>query len=122
MVFGRYEMAEVERRKEKRTDLSVKLFMNRLDTKDKEAVPIEVLDLSKAGIGFICEKVLEKGAVYEADLKIWTGDTIHAFIEIVRVSEEVGGGIFGGLFIGMPESDWCRIRVYETYQEFQEKA
>lgn len=115
-------MAEVERRKEKRTDLSVKLFMNRLDTKDKEAVPIEVLDLSKAGIGFICEKVLEKGAVYEADVTIWTGDTIHAFIEIVRVSPQQGGNIYGGIFVGMPESDWCRIRVFETYQDFDENG
>lgn len=51
---------EVQRKKkEKRNDLSVKLMMSRLDRKDK--VPIEVLDISKAGIGFICNEVLDKG-------------------------------------------------------------
>lgn len=115
-------MEQNERRKEKRNDLSVKLFMNRLDSKLSKAIPIEVLDLSKAGIGFICSEELEKGSVYEADITIWTGDTIHAFIEIVRVSPQEGGNIFGGIFVGMPEADWCRIRVYETYQEFDESG
>ena len=45
---------------------------------------------------------------------------IPAFINVVRVSHEVGGNIYGGIFIGMPESDWCRIGVYETYQEYDE--
>lgn len=111
-----------ERRRAKRLDLQGVIILNRVDPNVTQKVSIEVIDISSSGIGFICDEKLDMGAVYEADLKIWTGDTIHAFIEIVRVSEEVGGGIFGGLFIGMPESDWCRIRVYETYQDFQEKA
>lgn len=111
-----------ERRRAKRLDLQGVIILNRVDPDVTQKVSIEVIDISSSGIGFICDEQLDMGTVYEADLKIWTGDTIHAFIEIVRVSEEVGGGIFGGLFIGMPESDWCRIRVYETYQEYQEKA
>ncbi len=111
-----------ERRKEKRNDLSVKLMMSRLDRKDKKEVPIEVLDISKAGIGFICNEVLDKGAVYEADVTIWTGDVIHACIEIVRLSPQEGGNIYGGIFVGMPESDWCRIRVYETYKDYDESG
>lgn len=111
-----------ERRRAKRLDLQGVIILNRVDPNVTQRVSIDVIDISSSGIGFICDEKLDMGAVYEADLKIWTGDTIHAFIEIVRVSEEVGGGIFGGLFIGMPESDWCRIRVYETYQDFQEKA
>lgn len=111
-----------ERRRAKRLDLQGVIILNRVDPNVTQRVSIDVIDISSSGIGFICDEKLDMGAVYEADLKIWTGDTIHAFIEIVRVSEEVGGGIFGGLFIGMPESDWCRIRVYETYQEYQEKA
>ncbi|MDD3414588.1 MAG: PilZ domain-containing protein [Lachnospiraceae bacterium] len=110
-----------ERRRAKRLDLQGIIIMNRVDPNVTQRVSIDIIDISNSGIGFICDEKLDMGAVYETDLKIWTGDTIHAFIEIVRVSEEVGGGIFGGLFIGMPESDWCRIRVYETYQEYQEK-
>ncbi len=46
---------------------------------------------------------------------------IPAFINVVRVSHEVGGNIYGGVFIGMPENDSCRIAVYETYQDFNDQ-
>ncbi len=111
-------MAEMERRKERRNDLSIRIRINRLDKSDNEQILVDVLDVSKAGIGFISDTELESGAIYEADITIWTGDTIHAFIEIVRVSTQEGGGIYGGIFVGMPESDWSRIRVYETYQDY----
>lgn len=107
-----------EKRRGKRLDLQANIVMNRLDSGKPETAAIEVLDLSKFGIGFICVEHLEMNSVYETDIKIWTGDSIHAFIEIVRISEQEGGNIYGGTFVGMPESDWCRIRVYETYQDF----
>ncbi len=111
-------MAIVERRKEPRYDLAVKITMSRLDKQNDERIQVEVLDISRTGIGFLSGQELENGAVYQAEIKIWTGDTIKAFIEVVRVSRQEGGTIYGGIFIGMPESDWCRIVVYETYQEF----
>lgn len=113
-------MATNERRKERRNDLSIRIKINRLDKNSNEQILVDVLDVSKAGIGFISDTELESGAIYEADITIWTGDTIHAFIEIVRVSAQEGGGIYGGIFVGMPESDWARIRVYETYQDYAE--
>jgi len=108
-----------ERRKAKRLDLQATLFLRGIgDTKSKGVISIEVLDLSQTGIGFICDEDLEIGTTYQSDIILWTGDIIHAFIEVVRKSDAEGGGIYGGVFIGMPESDWCRIRVYETYQEY----
>lgn len=110
-----------EKRRAKRMDLQATLLMRRIgDTTSKGVVTIEVLDISQTGIGFICDKDLEIGTTYEADIIIWTGDIIHAFIEVVRKNTHTGGGIYGGIFIGMPEADWCRIRVYETYQEYEE--
>lgn len=110
-----------DRRRARRMDLQATLLLRRIgDSSSKGVVSIEVLDLSQTGIGFICDKDLQIGTTYESDLIIWTGDIIHAFIEVVRKSDAEGGGIYGGVFIGMPESDWCRIRVYETYQEYAE--
>ncbi len=111
-------MAVVERRRDVRYDLAIKISMTRLDQKEGKSIDVEVLDVSRTGIGFLCPDELENGAVYQAEIRIWTGDVIKAFIEIVRVSRQVGGIIYGGIFIGMPESDWCRIVVYETYQEY----
>ncbi len=116
-------MAELDlnRRKYRRHTLSVKLYMTRVDDDSGLGIPVEVLDISRAGVGFICEQELTNGAIYRANIKIWTGDVIPAFINVVRVSHAVGGNIYGGVFIGMPESDSCRIEVYETYLEYNEK-
>ena len=106
-----------ERRKERRNSISVMLYMTKVGD-DAHKIPVEVLDISKTGIGIFSPTDLENGTVYQADIHIWTGDIIHAFIQIVRVQQKEEGSIYGGIFIGMPESDWSRIRVYETYQDY----
>lgn len=104
-----------ERRKSKRIDLESKLLIKRLDQPGKaEEVTIEVIDVSKTGVGFNCSKPLEIGAVYEAYLTIWTKEVIHAFIEIVRIVKEDSTFTYGGIFIGMPQMDAARIEVYDT--------
>ncbi len=110
----------VNKRKYKRHTLSITLFMTRVDDTTGQGIPVEVLDISTAGIGFICDQELMNGVIYKADIKIWTGDVIPAFINIVRVSHSENGNIYGGVFIGMPEADSCKIGVYEAYQEEQE--
>ncbi|MCR5526919.1 MAG: PilZ domain-containing protein [Lachnospiraceae bacterium] len=110
-----------ERRKARRMDLDVRVSMSRVDGDDEE-ISVEVLDISRAGIGFFCTKELVNGAVYKTDIKIWTGDVITAFINLVRVGRQENGNIYGGIFVGMPEADWCRIGVYETFQDFDEKG
>ena len=69
----------INRRKYKRHTLSIKLFMTRVDDDSGIGIPIEVLDLSKSGIGFICEQELTNGAIYKANIKIWTGAVIPAW-------------------------------------------
>lgn len=109
-----------ERRKAKRMDLQVNLLLREIgDRTSRGVVNIDVVDLSQTGIGFTCESELKIGTTYESDIIIWTGDIIHAFVEVVRKSKaDDGSNLYGGVFIGMPEADWCRIRVYETYQSF----
>lgn len=109
-------MAVDERRKNKRLELTSRLILKRLDNPNDEAeeVAIEVVDVSKTGLGFYCTIPLEIGAVYEAFLTIWTKEVIHAFIEIVRIEKEEDAFKYGGIFIGMPEMDAARIEIYET--------
>ena len=68
-------------------------------------------------MGFRCDELLERGAVYEAFRTIWTKEVIHAFIEIVRIEKEEDTFQYGGLFIGMPEMDLQRIDVYNVVSE-----
>lgn len=106
-----------ERRRSKRMDLNSKLLVKRLSSGEPVEVAIDVQNVSKTGIGFACEELLDIGAVYEAYLTIWTKEVIHAFIEIVRIEIQAEGFDYGGLFIGMPEIDLQRIDVYNVVAE-----
>ena len=106
-----------ERRKSKRSELKSKLVLKRLD-QGSEDVGIEILDVSKTGIGYNCDQKLTIGSVYESYLTIWTKEVIHAFLEIRRI-EKIDDNNFnyGAIFIGMPEMDAARIEVYQTVEE-----
>lgn len=93
------------------------LSVKRLDGQAMEQVEIEVVDVSKTGVGFNCNTALEIGAVYEANLRIWTQEVLHAFLEIVRIEKQGLTFMYGAIFIGMPEMDSSRIETYQTVTE-----
>ncbi|MCR4850083.1 MAG: PilZ domain-containing protein [Lachnospiraceae bacterium] len=106
-----------ERRKNKRMELISTLTVKRLDGSEMSDVDIEIIDVSKTGVGFSCNVPLEIGAVYESNLRIWTQEVLHAFLEIVRIEKQGNTYIYGAIFIGMPEMDASRIETYETVKD-----
>ncbi len=106
-----------ERRKSKRTEMESKLIIKRLDGQSNKEVVIYIADVSKSGVGFECEEVLNIGEVYEAYLTIWTKEVIHSFLQIVRIELSSGGYSYGAVFVGMPEMDSNRIEVYQSFNE-----
>ena len=106
-----------ERRKTKRSDLSSRLVIKRLDGDGVQEVAIEVIDVSKTGIGFTSTEPLGIGAVYEGYLTIWTKEVLHAFIEIVRIEKKDDIFEYGAIFIGMPEMEANRIEVYQSFND-----
>lgn len=106
-----------DRRKSKRTELVSKLIIKRLDEEGNQEVIINIVDVSKEGIGFECEDILNIGEVYEAFLTIWTKEVIHVFLRIVRIELSAGGYAYGAVFVGMPEMDSARIEVYQSFHE-----
>ena len=106
-----------ERRKSKRTELHSRLVIRRLDSQEEQEVIIEINDVSRTGVGFICPEVLSIGNVYESYLTIWTKEVIHAFLRIVRIEMIDGNFHYGAVFIGMPEMDAARIETYQTVSD-----
>ncbi|MCI9271333.1 MAG: PilZ domain-containing protein [Dorea sp.] len=105
-----------EKRNDRRMGLSAKLLIKNMNDGEAQAeeVTIDVLDVSKSGVGFICDTPLEIGAVYETQLKIWTDEIIHAFLKVVRIEQTKDERyICGTIFIGLPEMNAKRIEVYE---------
>lgn len=105
-----------EKRRSKRLVLEAHLVMKRIDSGKDDRIPVEVLDLSKTGIGFKCEKVLEINSVYEAELTIWTKEVIHTFINVTRFDNSRDDNIYGATFVGMTESDACKIDIYDMFE------
>ena len=88
-----------ERRRSKRTEMNSTLMVKRLDQGDMQEVSIDIVDVSPNGVGFLCKEVL------------------HAFLQIVRIEMKEDSYAYGAVFIGMPESDAARIRVYQTVND-----
>ena len=105
-----------ERRRGKRTTMDSTLIIKRLDGNDEwsQEVKIDITDVSKSGVGFICDQPLMIGAVYESYLTIWTKEVLHAFLRICRIELLELGFCYGASFVGMPEMDVKRIETYQT--------
>ena len=106
-----------ERRKNKRRELNCSLLIKRLDSGIHDEFEVNVTDLSKSGLGFSCDEILQIGSVYESYLTIWTKEKIHCFVEIVRIEIKAQTIEYGGIFIGMPDSDLQRIEVYNIVED-----
>lgn len=106
-----------ERRRSKRTQLQSTLIIKRLDGATAEEVSIDVIDVSKGGVGFTCNTPLNIGAVYESYLTIWTKEVLHAFLQIVRIELKGDEYIYGSTFVGLPEMEASRIEVYQTIND-----
>lgn len=110
-----------ERRNGNRRKLTSTISITRLDGAAEEAVEIEIMDVSKSGVGFLCAKPLTIGAVYESHLRIWTQEVLHALLEIVRIEKTDHGYIYGAFFVGMPEMESSRIELYDTISNMKEE-
>ena len=93
------------------------MVIKRLDGGVDEEVDIEISDVSKSGVGFICKSPLLIGTVYESYLTIWTKEVLHAFLQIVRIELKEDTYYYGASFVGMPEIDAQRIVAYQTVSE-----
>lgn len=106
-----------ERRKNKRTTMPSRIVIKRIDGDAGKEAAINIVDVSKTGIGFECAEALQIGEVYEAYLTIWTQEVLHSLLQIVRIELRPGGYSYGAVFIGMAETDSSRIETYQTVSE-----
>lgn len=114
-----------ERRRNKRLDLDVTLELERLDKggiTTLKYVHVEVDDLSKSGIGFHCARELELESIYNTRLEIWTKEVIQTVVRIARRNQMANGEYrYGGVFIGMKDTDALKISIYQMLNGDQEE-
>ena len=109
-----------EKRKSKRLDLDVTVELERVDqggVTTLKIVHVDIINLSRSGIGFKAAQALDVGTYYDTKLTIWTKEVIDAVIEIVRRQETEDGYVYGAEFIGMTDTDALKIDIYQIFNE-----
>ena len=109
-----------ERRLNKRTELQSKMIIKRVGGNEYKEAKIDIIDVSRCGIGFWCKDILGIGEVYEASMTIWTKEEIHVLLQIVRIELQDEEFVYGAAFVGLPEMEAARIEVYQTINENEE--
>lgn len=99
-----------DRRKDKRMPFTVSLEINNLYKQDNVLVtdiqaPIEVINISKSGLGFVTTSVLPLGYYFDANINLNNNDsTLHCVIQILRSqSTSDGKTLYGCSFVGMAD-------------------
>lgn len=114
----------VERRKAKRLPVSLALEISGLYNQDNSLVenlnaPIEVVNISKLGIGFISESILPIAYYFNSSIKLNEDDTFHCVLKIIRKQpvDEADVFMYGCEFVGMPV---VLSYIFEEYERRME--
>lgn len=111
-----------EKRRSRRREISVTIQLDCLNEKDEKVtkdLPIEVMDISSKGIGFLSKEKLDADGYYNTKMEIWTKEVIPCVIHIVREEEVDGVYHYGGMFVGMSSQERWRIDVYEIVEDMR---
>lgn len=95
----------IEMRREKRWSAKLELEITTLFKQDNVRVeninaPIEVFDVSKAGIGFKSKSVLPVGYYFNARLVLCENDAVNCVVRIIRQQVTEDGYIYGCEIVG----------------------
>lgn len=98
-----------ERRRAKRMPIRLNLKVSDLYKQDCVKVvninaPIEVVNISKLGIGFRSESILPVGYYFNASINLGDKETLHTVVKIIR-SQQIDEKLtmYGCEFVGMAE-------------------
>lgn len=87
-------------------------------SKDERIVPIEVVDISKTGIGFRTTQDVEKNGFYMTHIVFPTKEKMDIIVKVVReIIRSNGKKYYGGVFVGISEADMFKIEVFRLFTE-----
>ncbi len=97
-----------ERRRAKRLPVTLALEVCNLYKQDHVQVsdlhaPIEVVNVSRTGIGFRTKSILPIGYYFNASINLGSEDTLHSVVQIIRSQEDGDQMIYGCEFVGMAD-------------------
>lgn len=115
----------IEKRKSRRTDISVMISIRQLGDKfvsgySPDTVEVHVIDISQDGIAFESDHNFKKNSYYDTVITLANKESISTVIEIVRDKNNGDKDIvYGCRFIGISPEDKFKISVYQIVDDSQ---
>lgn len=108
-----------ERRKHERLPLSLELEVNKLFKQDNEIIDdinaeIEVVDISKTGIGFVSEAEFPLDYYFNAKIEFDEKKFFYCVIKIIRAFDRDDKRFYGCEFIGLAEFLSDKVDEYQS--------
>lgn len=111
----------VEKRRSRRLPAELKLEISSLFQQDNVKVdgihaPIDIVDVSKNGIGFLSDAVLPLNYYFNADIQLGDEEShLYTVVKIIRsIRKEDGKNIYGCEFVGLAP---VLSFIFEEYEE-----
>lgn len=106
-----------EKRRSIRMDIDVQIQLKAVNSDETmgKVYNVDVINISRGGIAFRCKDELCIDGFYDTQITIWTKETIHALIQIVRKS---GKDEYGCKFASILPTDQFKIEVYELFNYY----
>lgn len=115
----------IEKRKSRRTDISVMISIRQLGDKflsgySPDTVEVHVIDISQDGIAFESDHNFKKNSYYDTVITLANKESISTVIEIVRDKNNGDKDtVYGCRFIGISPEDKFKISVYQIVDDSQ---
>ncbi len=106
-----------EKRRHERLPLTLELNISQLFKQDYELISdinegIEVKNISKSGIGFICRHELPLNYYFDADIQLSEEKHFFAVLKIVRIEKHEDKYFIGCEFVGLADILSARVDLY----------
>ncbi len=117
---------EMDRRKDKRLPIELQLEINHMFRQGNQIIDnmearIEVVNISKSGVGFVSEAVLPLQFYFNVRIKLCEKEFFYAVVKIIRKQKtEEEKYEYGAEFVGLAPFLADKIDVYEN--SLSEKA
>lgn len=111
-----------EKRKHKRLPLSLELNISSLFKQDYELLPdinatIDIVDISKSGLGFMCDYELPLNYYFDTKIELSEKNYFFAVLKIIRIEKKEDKFFVGCEFVGLADILSQRVDLYSSELE-----
>ncbi len=112
-----------EKRRYRRMNIEVSVNLEAIGSDNSltgETIQVEVQDVSRNGLSFVCNEKLDMYACFAVNMTLWNGEGLNTIVKVVRGNLVEKGYEYGCIFVGLTDVDEFRIQVHEILQAYED--